>query len=99
MQGARAAPGLSFPQALTEFIAAGMASSAPAQRTHAHLLGTAALQQVDGQLQDSQSAVLLTAAWQEVRQMAVKQPWLLGRHTQGQELPETPVIRELHDLS
>ena len=75
MQGARAAPGLSFPQALTEFIAAGMASSAPAQRTHAHLLGTAALQQVDGQLQDSQCAVLLTAAWQEVSCEAAMAAW------------------------
>lgn len=66
MQGVRA-PGLSFPRALTEFIAGGMASSEPAQRTSAHLLGSTALQQVDGQLPDSQSALVLTAAWQEVR--------------------------------
>ena len=65
MQGARA-PGLSFPQALTECVAGGMASSASPQRTSAHLLGSAALQQVDGQLPDGQSALLLTAAWQEV---------------------------------
>ena len=70
MQGVRA-PGLSFPQALTEFIAGGMASSAPAERTSAHSLGSAALQQVDGQLPDSQSALLLTAAWQEVTHMTV----------------------------
>ena len=70
MQGVRA-PGLSFPQALTQFVADGMASSAPAERTSAHVLGSAALQQVEGQLPDSQSALLLTAAWEEVRHMTV----------------------------
>ncbi len=62
------APGLSFPQALTEYLAGGMAGSAPAQRTSTHMLGIAALQQVDGQLPDSQSTTMLAAAWREVRE-------------------------------
>ena len=65
------APGSTFPATLTECLAGGMADSAPAQRTSAHMLGSAALQQVEGQLPDSQSALLLSAAWREVRCSAV----------------------------
>ena len=63
--------GSAFPATLTECLAGGMADSAPAQRTSAHMLGSAALQQVEGQLPDSQSALLLSAAWREVRCSAV----------------------------
>ena len=65
------APGSAFPATLTECLAGGMADSAPARRTSAHMLGCAALQQVEGQLPESQSALVLSAAWREVCGSAV----------------------------